>query len=290
MTLTKTCEKVTRLDVFLRREMQLSSSLVGRLKWQNALLVNGVPAHTDHMVQPGDVVSVEILEQAEGFPPQELPLAILYEDDACIALDKPAGMLVHPSPQRNEGTLANGVLYYYEKTAQHCAVHPVTRLDRDTFGVVLLAKNAHVHALLCAMLKARQMEKIYHAAVFGAPTADRGSIDFPVYKIGGGSLLRTVDSRGQSALTEYEVLAQHEQTSLLSLHPVTGRTHQLRLHCMAAGFPILGDPQYRSPASAAFSEAAGIAPQQLCAKQLRFTHPLTGEAVCITSKQTVIFP
>ena len=279
-----------KLESFLRRELSMSSSLVSRLKWQNALLVNGQSVHTNHPVRPGDEIAVRLDETAEGFEPEELPLEILYEDEALIALDKPAGMLTHPSPCRNDGTLANGVLDYYQKTGQRCGVHPVSRLDRDTFGVVLLAKNAYVHEKFRLLHQCGGIRKTYEACVFGAPEQESGVIDLPVYKIGGGSLIRTVDARGQSAVTEFTVVTRWERTALLRLHPVTGRTHQLRLHCMASGFPILGDPQYHSEDSRAFSERSEISPQQLCAVQLEFGHPITGENVVIRSRQRVRCP
>lgn len=290
VTLHHTAQREGELLSFLRRELAMSSSLVARLKWQNAFFVSGTPAHTNHPVHPGDEITVELFEQPEGFPPENIPLHILYEDDALIALDKPAGMLVHPSPCKNEGTLANGLLHYYHQSGQACGIHPVSRLDRDTFGVVLLAKNAYVHEKFRQLHQSGGMEKTYLAAVFGAPEADSGMIDLPVYKLGGGSLLRTVDARGQRAVTHYRVLVRRAHTALLELHPITGRTHQLRLHCMASGFPILGDPQYASGASAAFSAAHAIAPQQLCAKSIAFTHPMTREQICIKSTQGVLFP
>ena len=197
---------------------------------------------------------------------------------------------MHPSPCRNEGTLANGLLYYFQQTGQPCGIHPVSRLDRDTFGVVLLAKSAHVHEKFRQLHQSGGLQKTYLAAVYGAPDADSGTIDLPVYKIGGGSLLRVVDARGQRAVTEYAVLERCAQTALLQLRPLTGRTHQLRLHCLASGFPILGDPQYRTEASAAFSGARGISPQQLCAKRIRFPHPMTGAELCVESAQSVRFP
>lgn len=290
MLLRCTASREGKLNTFLRRELSMSSSLVSRLKWQNALLVNGAPAHTGHPVRTGDEVAVRLEETVEGFSPEEMPLSILYEDEALIALDKPAGLLTHPSPCRNDGTLANGLLAYYQKTGQRCGIHPVSRLDRDTFGVVLLAKNAYVHEKFRQLHQSGGMEKTYLAAVFGTPEADSGMIDLPVYKLGGGSLLRTVDARGQRAVTHYRVLVRRAHTALLELHPITGRTHQLRLHCMASGFPILGDPQYASGASAAFSAAHAIAPQQLCAKSIAFTHPMTREQICIKSTQGVLFP
>ena len=268
----------------------MSSSLVSRLKWQDALLVNGEAVHTNHPVHPGDAVAVRLDETVEGFEPEEMALSVLYEDEALIALDKPAGMLTHPSPSRNEGTLANGLLAYYRASGQKCGIHPVSRLDRDTFGVVLLAKSAHVHEKFRQLHQSGSLQKTYLAAVYGAPDADSGTIDLPVYKIGGGSLLRVVDARGQRAVTQYAVLERCAQTALLHLRPLTGRTHQLRLHCLASGFPILGDPQYRTEASAAFSGARGISPQQLCAKRIRFPHPMTGEDLCVESAQSVRFP
>lgn len=290
MLLEQTAKRECTLFVFLHHEMRLSSKLIKKLKWKNALLVNGEPRHTDYRVQPGDRVSVGIEEHADGFAPEELALDVLYEDAYLIALDKPAGMLVHPSACRNDGTLANGLLHYYNSTGQPCAVHPVSRLDRDTLGVVLFAKSAHVHALLCRMHREHQLLKTYHAVCFGCPAAESGTIELPIRKLGDGSLLRVVDPSGQYAKTEYRVLSQNGAFSFLQLHPVTGRTHQLRLHCMAGGFPILGDPQYRSDASAACSERLGLSTQQLCAWELTFPHPMTGEMLTVRSKRRLFLP
>ena len=124
------------------------------------------------------------------------------------------------------------------------------------FGVVLLAKNAHIHAKLCQMMKDGQIHKTYLAAVYGCPKESAGEISLPVYKIGNGSLLRIVDPRGKRAVSRYRVLKTDGITSVLALTPVTGRTHQLRLHCKMAGVPILGDPQYASPASMLFSTSS----------------------------------
>ena len=156
--------------------------------------------------------------------------------------------------------------------------------------MVLLAKNAYVHEKFRQLHQSGGIRKTYRACVYGVPDADCGTIDLPVFKLGGGSLLRTVDVRGQQAVTKFAVLRRWERTALLALHPITGRTHQLRLHCLASGWPILGDPQYATDASRAYSAQCGIAPQQLCAAELAFTHPLTGEAVRILSQQAVSCP
>ena len=201
MILEQTAARQAKLLSLLRREFGLSAGLVKRLKWQNALFVNGAPAHTDAPVTPGDRVRVVLEERTEGFDPEPLPLSILYEDECFLAVDKSSGMLVHPSPQKNSGTLANGVLYHLLARGEASGVHPVTRLDRDTFGVVILAKNANIHDRFCRMLRERQLEKTYLASVFGQPPQAEGQIDLPVYKIGGGNLIRIVDERGPVSYT-----------------------------------------------------------------------------------------
>ena len=153
--------------------------------------------------------------------------------------------------------------------------------------MVLLAKNAHIHAKLCQMMKDGQIHKTYLAAVYGCPKESAGEISLPVYKIGNGSLLRIVDPRGKRAVSRYRVLKTDGITSVLALTPVTGRTHQLRLHCKMAGFPILGDPQYASPASMLFSCARGLFTQQLCAAKLELPHPVTGQPLVISTRKTV---
>ena len=287
MILTHTASRDGELLSFLRGELALSSGLVKRLKWQNAFFLDGRPVHTNARVRAGQVITARMEETPEGFEPQALPIDILYEDEAIIALDKPAGQLVHPSPQKNDGTLANALLGYFAETYQRCGIHPVTRLDRDTFGVVLLAKNAHVHAKLCQMHKAGRIQKTYLAAVCGCPKKCAGEISLPVYKLGNGSLLRIVDPRGKRAVSRYRVVEKDEETAVLALTPVTGRTHQLRLHCKMAGFPILGDPQYYTPQSMLLSSQRGLFAQQLCATELTVPHPLTGEAITIRTKKSV---
>jgi len=287
MVLTHRAEREGKLLTFLRRELALSSSLVKRLKWQNAFLVNERPVHTDHKVLAGDVITVLLDEAQPEFPPEEGELHILYEDDALLAVDKPAGLLMHPSFYRDTGTLANRLAAYYLKTGQPCAVHPVSRLDRDTFGVVLLAKNAHIHAKMMALLQARQVKKTYEALVFGCPAADSGAWTFPIAKKGGGSLLREVRPDGQEAETAFQVVTRYDGCTHLRLSPITGRTHQLRVHCAHIGCPILGDPQYGTAESLALSKRFSLPHQQLCAVELTFPHPLTGEQITIKSSQSI---
>ena len=283
MQLTHIARRSGRLSSFLREEMEMSAGLMNRLKWQDKLFVNGVPRHTDYPVAPGDVITVPLEEPEPPYPAQEGSLTILYEDEHILAVDKPAGMLIHPSRSQFTDTLANFVAGYYQKTGQAAAFHPVTRLDRDTFGVVLLGKNSHTHALLSQ----NPLEKTYEALVYGAPTQAEGVIDAPIARRPLPSLLRQVSPEGKPSLTRYRVLSRQEKTAVLALTPVTGRTHQLRVHCAYMGFPIVGDPQYGSPESQAFSKEMGTATQLLCAKTLRFSHPITKTPLEITSTYTI---
>lgn len=279
-----------RLLSFLRGELGLSAGLIRRLKWQDALHVDGAPAHTDRRVVAGERITVRIEEAVAGFPAEDGPLSIVYEDEAILVVDKPAGLMAHPTFNRTCGTLANRLLGYYRRTGQPSAIHFVNRLDRDTFGLVLVAKNAHVHAILCGQQRVGGIRKLYHAAVLGRPGADRGEICHPIARLSPTSLLRCVRKDGKPACTQYETLRTDGACSLLGLEPVTGRTHQLRVHCAYEGYPILGDVQYGTEASVAFSRAHGYAHQQLCAVALDFAHPMTGEAVAVRSGFVVGLP
>ena len=279
MELTWVSTRAGRLSSFLLGELKMSAGLMNKLKWGDSIRVNGVPQRTNYPVQPGDVITVALAEETPEYPAEDGELSILYEDDAILAVDKPAGMLIHPSRSKNTGTLANFVAGYYQKTGQNCAFHPVTRLDRDTFGIVLLAKNAHIHSLL----QNGVAKKTYHALVCGGPTQDSGIINAPIARRPLPSLLRYVNPEGKPSVTEWQVLEREEKLCKLSLRPITGRTHQLRLHCAYMGFPILGDPQYGSLESQRLSAELGLTHQMLCAKRLEFSHPVTGESMILIS-------
>lgn len=268
-----------RLSSFLRGELKMSLGLMNRLKWGDAIRVNGEPQHTDFAVKAGDVVTVRLDEPIPDYPAEQGNLTVLYEDDHILMVDKPAGMLIHPSRSKNTGTLANLVLGYYQKSGQQAAFHPVTRLDRDTFGVVLVAKNSHIHSLL----QIAEVKKTYHAMVYGRPEV-RGTIDVPIARRPLPSLLRYIGPEGKPSVTEYLLLVQHDGYAKLALQPITGRTHQLRLHCAHMGWPILGDPQYGTAESQAFSALFGMSSQALCAKRLEFLHPITEQMIAVESR------
>ncbi len=267
----------------------MSSGLMNRLKWQDKLFVNGVARHTNYEVSVGDVITVPLEEKEPEYPAENGPIHILYEDAHILAVDKPAGMLIHPSRACMTGTLANRVVGYYHRSGQHCAFHPVTRLDRDTYGIVLLAKNSHVHALLNQLHSRGKLQKTYHALVYGGPEADTGVIDAPIARLPLPSLLRQVSQEGKSSRTEFTVLQRQDSFTKLALRPITGRTHQLRVHCAYMGFPILGDPQYGTEISQEISRQLGLSSQLLCARRLEFIHPVTGRTLCLESEMDADF-
>lgn len=282
MELKWTAQREGRLSSFLLGEMKMSTGLMNRLKWGDAIRVNGMPQHTDYPVKIGDCVTVRLDEEEPEYPAEDGPLYVIYEDEHILAVEKPAGILIHPSHSRNTGTLANWVAGYYQKTGQKSAFHPLTRLDRDTFGIVLIAKNSHVNHLL----QASPARKTYHACVLGGPEADQGIIDAPIARRPMPSLLRQIHPEGKPSVTEYRVLERTEKLCKLEMRPITGRTHQLRLHCAHMGFPILGDPQYGTEECMYY----GLQTQALCAKRLELIHPITGEVLVLESGMDVAFP
>lgn len=283
MELKWIAQREGRLSSFLRGELKMSYSLMNKLKWGDSIQVNGMPQRTNYPVKPGDVITVGLNEEEPEYPAADGPLSVIYEDDFLLAVDKPAGMLIHPSRSKFDGTLANFVAGYYQKTGQKSAFHPLTRLDRDTFGIVLLAKNAHVHTLL----QETKVQKTYHALTFGWGEENCGTIDAPIARRTLPSLLRYVGPEGKPSVTEFAVLIRSENICKLALRPVTGRTHQLRVHCAHMGHPILGDPQYGSEESKRYSETLGLPYQMLCAKKLELQHPITGEELILESEMGV---
>ena len=280
MELHHTALRDGRLSDILKNEMHVSTGLMNRLKTTDRILVDGVSRRTNFAVKGGDTVTLLLDEESPEYPGEDAPLTILYEDDHILAVDKPAGVLIHPSRSRDTGTLANAVVGYYARTSQKCAFHPLTRLDRDTFGVVVIGKNSHIHALL----QQTGLQKTYQARIFGCLPEEDGIIDAPIDRRPLPSLLRYISPTGKPSRTRYRVLERFNGHSLVELEPLTGRTHQLRLHCAHLGCPILGDPQYGTKESQRYSEQFGYAYQRLCAKRIEFVHPLTGEQVMIESK------
>jgi len=243
-------------------------------------MVNGEARYMNAVVSPGDEITVRLPDEAPPeYPVEKGNLTVLYEDELFIAVDKPAGILVHPSRSRFSGTLTNFVSGYLDGMA----VHVVTRLDRDTRGVTLFAKNSYARALMGQI----EMEKIYSGITCGEMKQRSGEIDLPIARVDPASMYRVVREDGQNAVTEYKVVKSlwflGEKLNVVQFRLRTGRTHQIRVHCQAMGWPLLGDPMYCSPETQVLNEELGLAEQELTAKKLTFNHPVTGEKVDILS-------
>ena len=268
-----------RLFSILRYRMHISAGMIKRMKFQTVMYVNGSPVHTDYLVRLGDAITLPLPQESADFPPEPGDLHILYEDEAIIALHKPAGIIIHPSATRNTGTLANQLLSYLGGGT----VHALNRLDRDTTGVAIFAKNGYIKSILTESLMKANIHKTYIAPTFGALPEKEGVIDLPIDRLSADSLWRTIREDGQPSRTAYTLLSSHGLWNLYAFHPLTGRTHQIRLHAMASGAPLLGDPVYNSPESALFSDSLGLTIQQLCCCEMRFPHPLSGKEISITT-------
>ena len=269
-----------KLFSILRYRLHISAGQIKRLKYQTVMLVNGTPVHTNYVLSPGDEISLPLPEEHADFPPEPGDLTVLYEDESMIALHKPAGIIMHPSATRNTGTLANQLLFYLGSGT----VHPVNRLDRDTTGVTVFAKNGYVKSILTETLRVGNIQKTYLAPVFGRLPEDSGVIDLPIDRLSPTSLYRTIREDGQPSRTAYHLLESHGAWNLYAFRPLTGRTHQIRLHCCASGAPILGDPVYHSKDSKAFSDTLELTVQQLCCVEMAFPHPMTGQKLSITTR------
>lgn len=275
---------VRALDfLYLKR---YSHALLAQIKrTPDGLLLNGERIRVTQPLQPGDRLRVHVPQQPISFYPAEpaqLP-QILYEDADLLVIDKCAHMPVHPSAGHREDTLANAVTWMYSRSGTPFSFHCINRLDADTTGAVLLARNALSAAILSEDMKQRRISRIYEGIVRGH-LKDAGTIDAPIARQEGSVILREVDEhRGERAVTHYtplRYLKEHDLTCV-SFRLETGRTHQIRVHTAWLGYPLLGDGLYGPDREQEGSGLHLINRQALHARSLTFTHPVTEETLCI---------
>lgn len=261
------------LREFLQKECGFSTTLWKKLRRSGSFSLNGQPTNAARArVKSGDELCWQ-LEEESRLAPEDIPLDIRYEDDALLIVNKPAGMLVHPTGGKHSQTLANAVLFHYETCGEKHAFHPVHRLDRQTSGLLLIAKEPHMQHLLSAH-GTMGMERIYLAAIEGALPEPCGTIDLPIARRPGSIIERMVSPSGQAAVTHYATLFAADGRSLLALRLFTGRTHQIRVHLAHLGFPLLGDDLYGA-------RTEHIRRQALHAHRLHLRHPLDGKTLTI---------
>ncbi|MDU4961790.1 MAG: RluA family pseudouridine synthase [Sporomusaceae bacterium] len=253
------------------RRLGLSLSLRRRIKQTGCVRINGVLSPWTTLVAANSVLQVE-WRVTSRILPQCLPLNCVYEDEWLLVVDKPAGMLVHPTSGQPDGTLANAVMHHYCQQGRQGVFHPVQRLDKNTSGLLVIAKTGAVQH----SLSRQHMQRRYLAVASGLFEAASGSIDLPIARRPDSIILRMVSEAGQKAVTHYQVQESFADASLLQLELETGRTHQIRLHLSHIGHPLLGDELYGG-------ETGLIARQALHCAFLAFTHPLTQMPVSLSA-------
>jgi 23S rRNA pseudouridine1911/1915/1917 synthase len=282
-----------RLDAFLRREFPvLSRSAIQRLIEQGHITVNDKPTKATHTPRSGEIVRIEIPEAKPATAKAEdIPLEIIYEDKSLLVLNKPAGIVVHPAAGNEEHTLVNALLHHCkgELSGIGGVARPgiVHRLDKETSGCLVVAKNDETHIALSAQFAGRTVEKIYVAIVCGVMPRDEGNIRAAIARHPTHRKRMAVhdDDDGRPAHTGYRVIERLNQATLVEAHLYTGRTHQIRVHFQHLGFPVAGDATYGQRQTKKLAELTRYETPRvlLHAHKLAFTHPRTGKKMNFTA-------
>ncbi len=264
-----------KIKNIIRQELGFSSAVLTHLKkYPEGIMLNGKSVFPTCSAKAGDVLELCLKDKAsENIVPVKMDLDILYEDEDILVVNKPRNMPTHPSQNHHSDTLANGVMGYYSD--REFTFRVITRLDRDTSGIVLIAKNKISSASLTRQLADGKLKKTYLALCHGSPKETKGVINAPIDRADGSTILRCVSPDGKDAVTEYEKIGEQGELSVLRLHLLTGRTHQIRVHLSHIGNPIFGDDMYGSPA-----QGESI---RLHCQSITFNHPLNGEIIRINA-------
>ncbi len=279
--LTVSSDEAIRLDAFLAGALpELTRSRASALIEAGQVTVNGKTAPKSCRLTGGETVEIDLPDAPEEteLAAQDIPLDVVYEDEDVIVVNKPAGLVVHPAPGHPDGTLVNALLYHCGDSLSGIGGEKrpgiVHRIDRDTSGLIIAAKNDAAHAFLSAQLSDHTLARTYECLVVGNLKQDSGTVDAPIGRHPSDRKKMAVVSGGRNAVTHWEVVARYSGVTHVRCRLETGRTHQIRVHMAYIGHPILGDTVY-----GAKKPVAGLTGQCLHAVGLRFIHPRTGEAV-----------
>ena len=267
------------INQLLKIEFQISSRLLSKLIKNNKVFLNGKTCDTRIKPQLNDyiVVKLDIEEDNSNIEPVEIELDIVYEDDGLIIINKPSGIAVHPSLRHFDYNLSNGVKFYFDKIGLKKKIRPVNRLDKDTSGLVIFAKNEYVQECLINQMKTDEFYKEYICLVEGVFNKKSGIINLPIVRKDNSIIERCVSKIGQDAITCYEVLKEYKDYSAVKCVLKTGRTHQIRVHMDYIGHPILGDTLYGSKSNL-------INRQALHCYKMSFINPVTKDKLVLKSK------
>ncbi|MBQ9708728.1 MAG: RluA family pseudouridine synthase [Firmicutes bacterium] len=263
----------------MRDNFTFSARLRNRIKRNKLVRRNGEMTEGWHKVAAGDVIEIVLPEERSNFEPENIPLFPVYEDGDILLLNKQPGLVVHPTKGNPTGTVANALMYRMEETGEHFKVRFVNRLDRDTSGILIVAKNAFSQNEITKQMKADETEKRYVAIVEGIMEEDMGTIDAPIGRPDPDDVRRGVMEGGHPSVTHYKVIDRFIESGFtyVELRLETGRTHQIRVHMSHLGHPVLSDHLYGT------ERPAIIERQALHASSLSFHHPATGERLTITA-------
>ena len=283
-------ESVERIDALLTH-YGLTRSAAQRLITEGRVTVAGKSVKKNYIPRPGDEISVETEDEAVPMDavPQDIPLDIVYEDEDVIVINKPRGLVVHPAPGHPDGTLVNALLFHCGASlsgvggVQRPGI--VHRLDRDTSGLIIAAKNDAAHLALSAQLADRSLSRVYEAVVHGGFKNDSGTVDAPIGRHPvDRKRMAVTEKNSRAAVTDWEVIARYNGYTHIRCHLRTGRTHQIRVHMAYIGHPVLGDMVYGSGKS-----EKGLEGQCLHARAISFVHPRTGESIHLESELPAYF-
>ena len=276
---------VTDLDIgssikeIIRQNFSFSSRMMARIKRNDCIYLNGNPVRLFIVPNLGDIIEIDLPEEQSHFTPQNIPIISLFEDDDLLVINKPAGYVVHPTSGHPVNTIANGIAKYMIDTNQSFKIRFINRLDMDTSGLLVIAKNAHCQDSIVKQMKAGKVIKKYIAVVNGILPNDKGTIDLPIGRPDPERVERSVMEGGHPSITHYTVLQSFEHGySLVELQLETGRTHQIRVHMSHIGFPIVGDHLYGK------ENARLIERQALHAHFISFYHPISDELIELTAE------
>ncbi|MCT8390096.1 RluA family pseudouridine synthase [Leuconostoc holzapfelii] len=277
-------DQTGRIDAILANEnLPYSRTVLASWIQSGEVLVNGQRVKRSYQVGSGDVIRIlPPAVQTTEIMPEAIPLEVIYEDDDLLVVNKPQGMVVHPAAGHTSGTLVNALLHHAPLSTINGEFRPgiVHRIDRDTSGLLMVAKNDQAHQALSAQLKAHKNERIYYALVRGEFEENSGTVNAPIARHPVDRKKQAIQENGREAVTHFEVITRYVGYTLLKVRLETGRTHQIRVHMTYIGHPIVGDPVY---GSAQKLPGVSLAGQLLHAKTLSLTQPTTGENLTFDS-------
>ena len=270
-----------KIREFLKEKMGLSSRLIKGASIDKRILVNNNPVKMNYVLKENDEIVINLAKkESQNITPEKIDLDIVYEDKDIIVINKSPNMVVHPTKRYQSGTLANGLLYYFKESNQDCIVRLLSRLDMDTSGLIIVAKNQYAHSELSNQMQNNNVEKRYLALVHGHFSEKEGTIDLPIYRPEiEGVMARVIDERGQRSITHYKVIESYKDAELVECLLETGRTHQIRVHMKAMGHPIYGDTLYGET-----DDSGLISRQALHAYKLKFQSPRTKDELALAAK------